>query len=59
MLNEVKHLGLEHDSYQFVGVRFFAVLRMTSLDFVKVLEIAASACGLLAMTAWRLTMAKP
>jgi hypothetical protein len=30
MLNEVKHLGLYQVLYHIVGVRFFAVLRMTN-----------------------------
>jgi hypothetical protein len=33
MLNEVKHLGLEQDLCQVVGVRFFAALRMTSIIY--------------------------
>ena len=33
MLNEVKHLGLEKDLCQVVGVRFFAALRMTSIIY--------------------------
>ena len=33
MLNGVKHLGLEQDLCQVVGMRFFAALRMTSIIY--------------------------